>query len=213
MSTTAHQARLFHVFNNINKRLFNEEGWRRAVTNPHVRWAETNQSHANAYVDGDSGTLYHDYGDGTAHYMAFRIRGRQVYLMDPSGSTGPYRATPQERRMIVRQFPGYRIVDVFDRQGPQHNDYDTLCQTWSLAYLMNTEYMDTILEEASSHSGAETAEDEIREVFDEIDRRLRSNIRPEAVRWRRAYREARALLGEFFADSIPHRLASRRLYV
>lgn len=192
---------IFLQFDAHHKDLFNEEGWRKSVTTPHMRWAETGNP-PNTYVTGDVGTLYHDYGDGSAHYMAFHVTGpRSVLLMDPSGGTGPYAASPEEEAMQRAQFPRRSITHMFPGRGPQHVDADTLCQTWSLGFLFG---MNETLTRAASRPRAETAEDEAEEIFDEIRHRLTSHPDPRARKWIQLYSRARPHLREYFRFNIPH---------
>lgn len=188
-------------FDALHKELFNEEGWRKSITSPHMRWAETGNP-PNSYVTGDIGTLYHDYGDGSAHYMAFHVDGPgSVTLMDPSGATGPYAPSHAEARLQREQFPGRTIRHVFPGRGPQHVPADTLCQTWTLGWLMG---MDSTLSRAASRTRAETAEDEAEEIFDEIRRRLSNHPSPSARLWIQLYNRARPHLLEYFRFHIPH---------
>lgn len=204
----------FLDFDEVHKALFNEEGWRRSLTSPYHRFAQT-RAPPNNYEPGDIGTLYHDYGDGTAHYMAFHVTGhRTVDLMDPSGNAGPYAPSPEERVLQRQQFPGYRIRHVFPTRGPQSRDADTLCQTWSLAWLMPE--CRQYVYEAATRTGAETAVEEITAILDTFRDMLSSSQffgeSAEKVRdWLSAYRAARPHLLEYFYVNVPHSTRVRRV--
>lgn len=84
------------------------------------------------------GTLLDDNGDGTGHYMSFAKNRHQVFVYDPSGVTGPY--APEDPEFFNAQlrvnFPDNEIVHWEAERNPaQSNDWDSFCQTWSLAWL------------------------------------------------------------------------------
>lgn len=60
-----------------------------------------------------------------------------VLVYDPSGVDGEYAAPDQDefKRDIGRGFPGFRVQLYKPRFPPQNNDYDTWCNSWSLAWL------------------------------------------------------------------------------
>lgn len=193
----------FERFDRVHKDLFNQEGVRRAVLeraypNTEVRFLDISLLRAPPDLAWASiGTIYEDFGDGTAHYLAYRKYGRVVTIFDPSGSSGPYAADAQAwEDKYWPLFPGaIRVVDS-PGVGPQHFDQDTLCQTWSLAWLLG---MYRQIRDAS-HEDYEPYQ-EIREIF----RVLREHVEamPRSVRrdnWLREFEMGYPQLREYFSD-------------
>lgn len=93
-------------------------------------------------VSVQRGTLDQDFGHGRGHFMAFAKNSmfRTVLVYDPSGVTGPYAPAPEDVPEFMRQlrtnFPGYEIERYIATRTPaQCTDWDTWCQTWSLAWM------------------------------------------------------------------------------
>lgn len=191
------------VFDSIHKdEMFNNEGWRKSFAGPRHRWAETGAP-PNFYRDGDYGTLYHDYGDGTGHFMAFEVNGH-VTLFDSAGTTGQYAPSSEELESYLEQFPGREVRFVYGASGPQKVDADTLCQTWSLAWLMRHEYPQ-IVELLSSAANPRTRRPylEMTEILDIFRMKLLRHPDPKAAEWIEAYRDVRFHIEEYFWFRVP----------
>lgn len=198
---------LIDAFDLVHKdEMFNNEGWRKGFAGPRHRWAETGQR-PNDYRTGDNGTLYHEYSDGTAHFMAFEVKEGYVLLMDSAGTTGRFAPSSDELELYNDQFPQHNVRYVYPVDGPQKVRPDTLCQTWSLAWLMRHEFPEfVVLLESAAHPKTKRPYLEMTEILDTFRNILsrppytRNHM---ARRWLEAYSGVRFHLEEYFWYDVP----------
>lgn len=121
--------------------------------------------------------------------------------MDPSGFTGPYAPGPEESELYQEQFPGYTIKPVFTTVGPQKYRADTLCQTWSLAWLMGDEDEDlarAVNDAAKSDQRPFYEMRTILDTFRNILSRPPYTRNAVAVKWLQAYNDIHLYLEQYF---------------
>jgi hypothetical protein len=91
---------------------------------------------------GDFGSLYvedtrPDY-TGLGHFVAYDVQSGQMSVFDSAKPTGARYSgwfNTEEIKSALAQ--KYKVVVSIGKMHPQISNWDTFCQTWSLAYLMN----------------------------------------------------------------------------
>lgn len=193
----------FDAFDRTHKNLFNQEGVRRRllrdkVPNAEIRFLDIGIVHRPPDLAWHSvGTIYEEFGDGDAHFLAFRKLGNVVTIMDPSGMTGPYSLSPREwEDKYWPLFPGCQRVMAYPGMGPQHYVQDTLCQTWSLAWLIGHA---RDCDRAAVRNYQPFTE--MRNIFASLAQWV-EQLPPSSrkSRWLQLYEEGRPQLREYFSD-------------
>lgn len=91
---------------------------------------------------GDFGSLYvedmrPDY-KGLGHFVAYEVQSGQMSVFDSAKPTGARYSgwfnTNEIKSALAKK---YKVVVSIGKMHPQISNWDTFCQTWSLAYLMD----------------------------------------------------------------------------
>jgi hypothetical protein len=91
---------------------------------------------------GDFGSLYvedkrADY-KGLGHFVAYEIQSGQMSVFDSAKPTGArYSGWFNTNEIKSALAHKYKVVVSIGKMHPQISNWDTFCQTWSLAYLMD----------------------------------------------------------------------------
>lgn len=90
-------------------------------------------------IHGDKGTLYYEIDD-EGHFMSYSVLDEEVLVYDPSWPDGNYAPrTEADRQLFYRDldeaFAGYPWTIYIPDGRAVQAEFDTWCQTWSLAWL------------------------------------------------------------------------------